>query len=79
MFDCNAESNSILFLYDSLECIQVFDFDAGSDDDFLGQTSLEISTVVENGPLKVTFRSKGLKSCFNNTLEGQKHLFANIS
>ena len=39
--------------------MQVFDFDAGSDDDFLGQTSLEISTVVENGPLKVTFRSKG--------------------
>jgi len=32
--------------------LEVFDFDAGSDDDFLGQTSLEISTVVENGPLK---------------------------
>merc|ERR1712130_739464 len=32
--------------------LQVFDFDAGSDDDFLGQTSLEISSVVENGPFK---------------------------
>lgn len=33
---------------------QVFDFDAGSEDDFLGQTSLEISSVVENGPFEVT-------------------------
>ena len=33
---------------------QVFDFDAGSEDDFLGQFSLEISSVVENGPFEVT-------------------------
>jgi len=32
--------------------LEVFDFDAGSEDDFLGQTSLEISSVVENGPFE---------------------------
>ena len=33
-------------------CLEVFDFDNGSEDDFMGQTCLSLASVVDSGPLE---------------------------